>query len=190
MTAPAAFQATYSDFKLIKGRKCAQIILEVDIERADAALEALGGVPQPHRETWVGVARIDLGVAQSAERFAVTEDVTGSSPVSQANGSPDTLRYGNKRSVPVKEPRSWSDLSYAQQAGIRCNEPVFWSFINDEFGALDAKGIKSPEGAATFVRMQCGVASRADITHGSFAGNDWLNLNDKYEAWKREREYR
>ena len=90
---------------------------------------------------------------------------------------------------PLKERRSWSDLSYAQQAGIRCNEPDFWEFIN-ELAECPPDTINSPEGAASFVRVHCGVKSRAQITVGSLASNNWLNLNDKYEAWQREREYR
>ena len=56
MTAPAAFAATFSDFKLIKGRKVAQVVLEVPLEQADNALAALGGLPRPDAEKWVGVA--------------------------------------------------------------------------------------------------------------------------------------
>jgi hypothetical protein len=62
---PAAIQASFADFRLIKGRKQAQIILEIPIEGADAALAALGGIPQPHAESWVGVARLN-GVAKPA----------------------------------------------------------------------------------------------------------------------------
>ena len=36
-----AIKATFSDFKLIKGRKVAQLIFEVPIEATDAALAAL-----------------------------------------------------------------------------------------------------------------------------------------------------
>jgi hypothetical protein len=49
---PAAIQASFADFRLIKGRKQAQIILEIPIEGADAALAALGGIPQPHTRTY------------------------------------------------------------------------------------------------------------------------------------------
>jgi hypothetical protein len=44
---PAATQGTFSDFRLIKGRKVCQIVIEVPIEQADQALAALGGLPQP-----------------------------------------------------------------------------------------------------------------------------------------------
>lgn len=56
---PAAIQASFADFRLIKGRKQAQIILEIPIEGADAALAALGGIPQPQSDRWVAVARLN-----------------------------------------------------------------------------------------------------------------------------------
>jgi hypothetical protein len=49
---PAAVKATFSDFRLIKGRKQAQLVLEIPIEEADRALAALGGIPQPQSDHW------------------------------------------------------------------------------------------------------------------------------------------
>jgi hypothetical protein len=60
---PAAIKATFSDFRLIKGRKQAQLVLEIPIEEADNALAALGGIPQPQSDHWVAVARLN-GVAK------------------------------------------------------------------------------------------------------------------------------
>jgi hypothetical protein len=56
---PAATQGSFADFKLVKTRKTAQIIIEVPIEEADKALQALGGLPQPMSETWVAIARLE-----------------------------------------------------------------------------------------------------------------------------------
>jgi hypothetical protein len=60
---PAAIQATFADFRLIKGRKQAQLVLEIPIEEADNALAVLGGIPQPQSDCWVAVARLN-GVAR------------------------------------------------------------------------------------------------------------------------------
>jgi hypothetical protein len=60
---PAAIQATFADFRLIKGRKQAQLVLEIPIEEADNALAVLGGIPQPQSDCWVAVARLN-GVAK------------------------------------------------------------------------------------------------------------------------------
>jgi hypothetical protein len=60
---PAAIRATFADFRLIKGRKQAQLVLEIPIEEADNALAVLGGIPQPQSDCWVAVARLN-GVAK------------------------------------------------------------------------------------------------------------------------------
>ena len=54
----AIFHATFSDFKLVKTRNTAQFIFEVPVEAADAAIAALGGLPRPNAECWVGIARL------------------------------------------------------------------------------------------------------------------------------------
>jgi hypothetical protein len=59
MDKPAAFSATYSDFKVIRTRDTAQFIFEVPLEAADHALNILGGVPQPMKERWVAIARLE-----------------------------------------------------------------------------------------------------------------------------------
>jgi hypothetical protein len=58
-----AISATFADFRLIKGRKQAQLVLEIPIEEADNALAVLGGIPQPQSDCWVAVARLN-GVAK------------------------------------------------------------------------------------------------------------------------------
>lgn len=58
----AAIKATFSDFKLIKTRKVAQLVMEIPVEQADAALKALGGLPQFSTEQWVGIAPINESV--------------------------------------------------------------------------------------------------------------------------------
>ena len=58
MTDLAAIQGNYADFKLVKTRKVAQLVIEIPIERAKQAIDAFG-VPQPHAEIAVAVARLN-----------------------------------------------------------------------------------------------------------------------------------
>lgn len=66
--APAAFEATYSDWKLVKSRKVVQIVLEVPMEKADHAYQVLGGMPNHAAEAWLAVAKLDKSVAQPERR--------------------------------------------------------------------------------------------------------------------------
>lgn len=76
MAAPAAISATFSDFRIVKGRKVAQLVFEVPLESADAALETLGGLPRPDREAHCGIARL----AKKPETPARQERTTGPAP--------------------------------------------------------------------------------------------------------------
>lgn len=67
MTNPAAFQGTYSDFKLVRTRKVIQVVIEVPIEHANVVLMALNGMPRPDEEKWVAVALLDPEMAPKNE---------------------------------------------------------------------------------------------------------------------------
>lgn len=70
--------------------------------------------------------------------------------------------------------RSWDDLSYAEQAGIRCGEPAFQKFIGEVHGEGDP---------AALVRRLCGVGSRRDIRPGTDAGEAWAEIESDYRLW-------
>ncbi len=48
---------TYADFKIIKTRKVAQMVVEFPIEQAESFVSKLG-LPKPHEEMWVAVAML------------------------------------------------------------------------------------------------------------------------------------
>ena len=94
MTEPAAFQATFSDFKLIKGRKVVQLVFEVPIEMSDAALKVLGGMPRADAEAWVGIAR--LTGPKAASEASVAPKTPGEKAVIRAAllcKEPDFWKY-------------------------------------------------------------------------------------------------
>lgn len=61
MSSPAAFRATYSDWKLVKTRGVVQVIFEVPLADSDNAYEILGGMPNHANERWFGIAAIKVG---------------------------------------------------------------------------------------------------------------------------------
>jgi hypothetical protein len=68
MSDPAAIRGTFADFRLIKGRKVAQMVVEIPIEEADAALATLGGLPQPAAERWVALAALNVTSIKPQEK--------------------------------------------------------------------------------------------------------------------------
>lgn len=65
MNSPAAFRATYSDWKLVKTRSVVQIVFEVPLADSDAAYEILGGMPQPSQERWFGIAALQRPIVEA-----------------------------------------------------------------------------------------------------------------------------
>lgn len=55
---PAAFSATYADWKLIKTRQVVQVIFEVPLEAAGHAYNVMEGMPSPMQERWFAIARM------------------------------------------------------------------------------------------------------------------------------------
>lgn len=164
MTKPAAFRAIYSDWKLIKTRSTVQVVLEIPVEDADAAYEVLGGMPVAGKERWFGIAAIK------------PEETQHASAVVNAPAKPDQepLR-------PDRARRDWRDLPPAQQAGIRCEEPAFGSFLAEE----RPDDFREVNDAADCVRLICGITSRRELNTNQKARVIWHQLNDQYEAWVR-----
>src|SRR6185437_16659802 len=147
MTKPAAFRASYSDLKLIKTRKCVQIIFEVPQEDFDTAYDVLGGLPNPTAERWFGIAAI-------------------------------AQQRGQEKEPSPK--RDWRDLPPAQQAAMRCNEPIFAAFLKE----ARSDDWHESQDAAACVRLICGVASRADLETNHAARVIWKQLDDQFHAWR------
>lgn len=148
---PAAFQGTYSNLTFVKTRSVAVVSVEIPIEEADAFVAAFG-TPRPGAEVPVALARIDPTASKA--RPARTH-----------------------ASQPSK--RRWADLSPAQQAGIRCEEPAFAKFLTDE---TDYKP-NGPKEAAESVRELCGVSSRKLIAESPVATAKWVELDARYQLW-------
>jgi hypothetical protein len=177
MTDKAVISGTYSDFKIIRSRKVAQLIIEVPIEQAQALITALG-LPNPAEETWVAVARLKPQTPAKEE-------------------TPPTASYERLRALPedgsdfiVEKPtasvephRRFEELPYSQQAFLRCYDMGFRDFLRNEGHGP----VPDAEAAAAVVRYLCGVKSRADIRPGTEAEKLWLRLNTKYMFWESAR---
>lgn len=100
-------------------------------------------------------------------------------------------RPGQEIPRPDRAKRSWRELHPAQQAGMRCNEPLFQAFLEQEKrnawtdGASILGGDTNRyEQAVRCVRALCSVSSRADLNKDPDAADIWRRLDDQYEAWK------
>jgi hypothetical protein len=156
----AAFSATYSDWKVIKGRKVVQVVFEVPIETADLAYQVVGGMPHPGTEAWFGIAKLDPRQQQE---------------------EPSAPR---KAPVPTAQPRQSHPAgapSYAKQLGIACNEPAFWDFVREKLPRNGCIAVTDEKQAADAVRFLCGVKSRSETIKGTPAGDKARDLLLDYD---------
>lgn len=160
MAGLGAFQGTYSDFRLVKGRKVAQIVVEVPIEAADHALEVLGGVPRPDAERHVAVARLQIPPGATTEA-AIGSAAADHPPPPERSAAPGGAK--RERTLPEK-------------VGMRCNEGPFRVWIERQTGRDDIGELE----AAAWVRRECGVESRKHIIPGTEAAKKWLALETRF----------
>ena len=99
-------------------------------------------------------------------------------PVALARLNPIAIANSDQ----AKDRKPFTELPFAQQAAMRCNEPGFWAFIRERGNTC-----LSAEDAARYVRLHCNVRSRKDITPGTPAGDRWAALEAEFYAWQRGR---
>jgi hypothetical protein len=157
-----AFRGVYADWKLVKTRGVVQVVLELPIEDADAAYEVLGGMPVAAKERWFAVAAIRT----QPEETPISPAVATPQPV------PDKPQAGGKR--------DWRELPPAQQAALRCNNPVFIAFLKEERTFDMSEATCDP---AECIRLICGVASRSELNTNQKARVIWHQLDSQFQAW-------
>lgn len=105
--------------------------------------------------------------------------------LARLTAAPETIA----KPEPPKERRPFSELPYAQQAAMRCNEPHFWNFLasNSEsfWREMIAKYGSEASAAAAMVRRTCLVDSRAEINKGMPSGDRWSVIEADFYAWSR-----
>ena len=150
MSDPLAIAGDFADLKTVKSRATIQVIIEFPIEQGERIVRMFG-FPQPSNPAKLALARL-----------AETPQIEGHAQPANGNGK-----------------RSWRDLTGPVQAGIRCAEPAFWTFLREAGGS----NVNDEDGAANYVRLACGVHSRAEIATKKGAAVLWHDLDTRYQAW-------
>lgn len=170
----AAFQACFTDWRLVKGRKVVQLVFEVPLEGADHAYQVLGGMPDPAQSVWCAVARlqqhITTGKAGDEEGTAANRDDT-----LEDRPAPDVV-------APSTQPAraTYKPLTLPQRVALQCQDELFQRFLIVEGKARDEADVIDA------VRAYCGVRSRAFILPGTQAAEKWERLLSRYVAWQHD----
>jgi hypothetical protein len=160
MAEPAAFRAVYADWKLVKTRGSVQIVFELPLEASGQAYDVLGGMPDPGKSVWCGIARLEVTKEEANSKPSVTEEAAVS-----------------------KHPSARPPAPLAKQIGFLCKTPKFQQFLSETYDEWYHLPGPSHECAAHIVRAYCGVKSRADILPGTEAEKLWKTLKGKFDAW-------
>lgn len=151
----AAFRATYADWKLIKTRQCVQVVFEIPLSDSDVAYASLGGMPDPAKERWFGIARLTQAKEVSNQAATPSHPMEPRTPPSGARKSP------------------------SQMAGILCEDARFRTYLREHDMLTD----NTAEAAAVAVRLICGVRSRSEFDKDEEAKARWDALYGRYQAW-------
>lgn len=153
---PAAFKGTFHDMKFVKGRKQAQVIVEVPIEHA-AAVVAAFGAPNPENPVWIALARLDVQPAKEEKA---------------------TNREAQRAGMLAGDHSFWAFLSAKKDVWINQDQDKYHT------DAYDVNAIKeNTEISAQYIREFSGVESRADLSPDNKA---WNALLAEFEKWKRD----
>lgn len=142
MTAEHVVECSFSDFRTVKGRKVAQLILEIPIEAADHALSVLGGVPRPDADRWCALVRLDKAAASGA---AASRSERSDAPKEKSEGEKAVAR-----------------------AGILCREPEFQEWLASKTPFSVVTNINSLYGdpanrAAAMLRHMLDIDTRKEL---------------------------
>ena len=105
MSAERVITGTYSDFKIIKTRQVAQVVIEVPLERSKDVIDKFG-LPMPNEELWLAVAAI------KSER--ATDNARASKAIQQAGIVCKDATFG----VFLKNQKKLSDVNPADHSTI------------------------------------------------------------------------
>lgn len=76
--------------------------------------------------------------------------------------------------------RRWSDMKPSAQCAIRLVEPLFITFLREEYGLPVTAG---HEEALAFVKTHLGIESRKELNTPGPEADAWLDMDKRYYAW-------
>jgi hypothetical protein len=151
-----SLNASFADFKIVKTRGVAQLVFEVDLAQADAALALLGGVPRPEQERWVSIAPVADGA-----RVVVTPGPE-QPPVLAKAGRPAPSDGERIRT----------------RAVLLCKDEQFQRWVWERMNY----GTKSEEDARGCILDYCRIGSRSLLATVPVAQQRFLDLEAQYRA--------
>jgi len=177
MTDAAAIQATFSDYRTVKGRKVLQIIFEVPIERQGEVFAALG-YPMPDAERWCAIALLrDPAPLPGSRRLAQDEDdastVRSRHPPGGAHHVKDPVRSQAGKARYAES----DDMQRAEiRAAMLMHDEVFQYWVATHSPAK----VISEAAADHFIKTRCGIESKRDLASNEAAYEEFRKMETEF----------
>lgn len=156
MTANAIVSGTFSDFKLVKTRSVAQLVIEIPIERAADAV-AIFGIPQPGQEIAVAVARL----IESPAHATAGKRVPSGGSVTDGTPRRDAAKSARAKAAFAALPSMKQDVT---RAAMLIKDKAFQDWIADyAFDIIDTSQIERTHSADACLKHELGIASKLEI---------------------------
>jgi hypothetical protein len=172
-------QATYSDLKVVKTRKVAQLIFEIPLEQFNEAMAVLGGAPLPDSEVWVAIAR--LNDHATAQPTAETGPSRFSDKPAQDPSRPNKPEKPDKPRPEANQPhKTWFEQPPVVRAAMRCKDVRFQQWLHG-LGRIPEPTL---EEAVAYAKRVSG-GSRANLGSSGFEAQTaaWEVVDHKYHEF-------
>lgn len=183
--APAAVLATFSDLRLVKSRKTAQLVFEVPMEKLKEALDALG-MPDPQGDVWCGIARVHANRKNlaTADGMPVEGKFMGAAARVSENGDAPNSE-GSPPPAPTKPKKRWHEMPASQRAALLVKDAEFQQWLQL---TADLDQEIDEDYAIAEVRARCGVQSRSQILPGTSAAVNFDEMVGRFHAWRQAKQ--
>jgi len=150
-----AIAATFVSCSTVSGRKTARLVFELPIEKLSEALSTLGS-PDPHGDSWCGIARIKPEAAKQPNPGAAQQP------------NPDASERA-KRHYQSLTP----EKQVVARAGMLCADQEYWRFI----------GVSGEREARASMLRELGIASRRELASDEIARERFERQEADFKQW-------
>ena len=126
------------------------------------------------RSRKVAVVSLELPIEQASDFIAA---FGAPNPAEEKWVAIARLVEQHEEAQPEPAHKNWHALRPSAQAAIRCEDPLFWQFLE----------VENKDAAVQNVRYSCNVVSRSSLDKDPNAAERWSSVDGAFIEWKRAR---
>lgn len=173
MSKVPAIQGSLVDARNIAVHKTLRLLVDVPVESASHVLE-LFGWPTMANPIPVALAPLNPAAITAQDGERMSPQAAGgharAGALSQESRSEIATKAANGR---------WKGGKLSKEAALLCQTGAFHTFLKEQAMEIASDA----DEAADILRMECGVASRAEIDHNESAAKRFREIKSTYDAW-------